>query len=42
MKALSRLGRTAQPKRVAPLLTIAQLGYAHWFFGNLYDELSKK
>jgi Domain of unknown function (DUF1772) len=26
-------------KRVAALLTIAQLGYAHWFFGNLYEAV---
>jgi hypothetical protein len=28
-------------KRVATLLTIAQLGYAHWFFGNLYEAVAK-
>src|SRR5436305_7405071 len=39
MKQLSRLGRSAQPKRVATLLTIAQFGYAHWFFGNLYEAV---
>lgn len=26
-------------KRVADLLTVAQLGYAHWFFGNLYEAV---
>ena|SRR5437764_4675911 len=41
MKQLSRLGRSAQPKRVATLLTIAQLGYAHWFFGNLYEAVAR-
>jgi hypothetical protein len=29
----------AQRKRVAILLSIAQLGYAHWFFGNLYEAV---
>jgi hypothetical protein len=28
-------------KRVATLLTIAQLGYAHWFFGNLHEAVAK-
>jgi hypothetical protein len=31
--------QSAQQKRVATLLTIAQLGYAHWFFGNLYEAV---
>lgn len=26
-------------KRVAVLLTIARIGYAHWFFGNLYEAV---
>ena len=30
---------SAQQKRVATLLSIAQLGYAHWFFGNLYEAV---
>jgi hypothetical protein len=31
------------PRRRATgtLLTIAQLGYAHWFFGNLYEAIVK-
>jgi hypothetical protein len=31
--------QAAQQKRVATLLTIARLGYAHWFFGNLYEAM---
>jgi hypothetical protein len=31
--------QSAQQKRVSTLLTIAQLGYAHWFFGNLYEAV---
>jgi hypothetical protein len=29
----------ARPKHVDTLLTIAQLGYAHWFFGNVYEAV---
>lgn len=34
----------ASPRRrsaTASLLTIAQLGHAHWFFGNLYEAAAK-
>ena len=34
----------ASPRRrsaTASLLTIAQLGHAHWFFGNLYEAVAK-
>src|SRR5438309_2322790 len=31
--------QSAQQQRVVTLLTIAQLGYAHWFFGNLYEAV---
>jgi hypothetical protein len=30
---------SAQRQRIAALLTLAQLGYAHWFFGNLYEAV---
>lgn len=29
----------ARRERIATLLTLAQLGYAHWFFGNLYEAV---
>jgi Domain of unknown function (DUF1772) len=28
-----------QPRRLARLQTTARLGLAHWFFGNLYEEV---
>src|SRR5258707_2172901 len=31
--------KSKQQNRVATLLSIAQLGYAHWFFGNLYEAV---
>jgi hypothetical protein len=35
--------RSLSPRRRATgtLVTIAQLGYAHWFFGNLYEAIVK-
>jgi hypothetical protein len=39
MTRLHPRSRSAQRKRIATLLTIAQLGYAHWFFGNLYEAV---
>jgi hypothetical protein len=35
--------RSLPPRRrvTGTLLTIAQLGYAHWFFGNLYEAIVK-
>jgi hypothetical protein len=39
MRDLSQELESKQQKRVATLLAIAQLGYAHWFFGNLYEAL---
>jgi hypothetical protein len=36
---LSQELESKQQKRVATLLAIAQLGYAHWFFGNLYEAM---
>jgi hypothetical protein len=40
MRELTPQLRSTQQKRVATLLTIAQLGfYAHWFFGNLYEAV---
>jgi hypothetical protein len=33
--------RLAQQKRIATILSVAQLGYAHWFFGNLYEAIVK-
>jgi hypothetical protein len=31
--------RLESTQRVCTLLSIAQLGYAHWFFGNLYEAV---
>jgi hypothetical protein len=39
MKQLTSRPQCTRDKRVATLLTIAQLGYAHWFFGNLYEAV---
>ena len=39
MRELTPQLQSTQQKRVAILLTIAQLGYAHWFFGNLYEAV---
>lgn len=39
MLRVNRRLPAARPKRVAALLTIAQLGYAQWFFGNLYEAV---
>ena len=39
MRQLTSRPQCARDKRVAILLTIAQLGYAHWFFGNLYEAV---
>jgi hypothetical protein len=39
MTKLKRPLPCRQRKRVAALLTLAQLGYAHWFFGNLYEAV---
>jgi hypothetical protein len=36
---LSQELESKQQKRVATLLAIAQVGYAHWFFGNLYEAM---
>jgi hypothetical protein len=38
-KRLNPQLQSAQQKRVAALLTLCQLGYAHWFFGNLYEAV---
>ncbi|MBV8585822.1 MAG: hypothetical protein JO308_06010 [Verrucomicrobia bacterium] len=38
MRALDPQLQSRQ-KRVATLLTIAQIGYAHWSFGNLYEAM---
>jgi hypothetical protein len=32
---------SGQAKRVARLLSVAEIGYAHWFFGNLYEAVVK-
>ena len=35
-------GRSSQRRRItASLLAVAQLGHAHWFFGNLYEAIVK-
>jgi hypothetical protein len=39
MKESSPQLQSAQQKRVAALLAISQLGYAHWLFGNLYEAV---
>jgi hypothetical protein len=39
MRELTPRLQSTQQKRVATLLTIAQLAYAHWFFGNLYEAV---
>jgi hypothetical protein len=39
MRELTPQLQSTQQKRVATMLTIAQLGYAHWFFGNLYEAV---
>jgi hypothetical protein len=39
MRELSPQLESKQQKRIATLLAIAQLGYAHWFFGNLYEAV---
>jgi hypothetical protein len=31
--------RSVQQRQVAAFLALAQLGYAHWFFGNLYEAV---
>ena len=31
--------RSLQQSRASAFLTLAQLGYAHWFFGNLYEAV---
>lgn len=41
MRKLWRPGPIAQQQRLATFLTIAQLGYAHWLFGNLYEAVVK-
>jgi hypothetical protein len=33
--------RSLQQSRIIAFLTLAQLGYAHWFFGNLYEAVVK-
>ncbi len=39
MRQLTSRPQSARDKRVATLLTIIQLGYAHWFFVNLYEAV---
>lgn len=36
-----RRSRSLQQNRVVAFLALAQLGYAHWFFGNLYEGVVK-
>ena len=36
---MNRLATRPQTAHVANVLTIAQVGYAHWFFGNLYEAV---
>jgi len=39
MTGWSSLRRRSRPRRAALWLAIAQLGYAHWFFGNVYEAV---
>jgi hypothetical protein len=39
MRPLTSRPQRTRDRRVATLLTIARLGYAHWFFGNLYEAV---
>ena len=40
-KPIMRRSRSLQQNRVVAFLALAQLGYAHWFFGNLYEGVVK-
>jgi hypothetical protein len=39
MKELNPQLQSTHQKRVAAMLTISQLGYAHWLFGNVYEAV---
>lgn len=40
-RPIMRRSRSVQQNRVPALLALVQLGYAHWFFGNLYEGVVK-